>query len=649
MKKIPSWLRLIALIAVMFSTTNQLWSQTCTCNEYIYLNEITNGGKIHKYRINANGSLTEINPGGPWYPNGAASQLASPHGLGRDQNGNLYVANTYVNNGQIRRLDCDGNLKPTSEFVINNAGTFNISSLDNTIFANTSGSENVTAYSTCNGSIQNSVCFVDPPCASWQNGNCAGEDWGFYYDKRTGYFYTAYPQDQNDNNGNSNKKAAIYRYTIDDFGSGTCVPRFVESTSTTFGQLPAVGAHAIPLTNISGITTDDQGNIYYAATGYLEPGRIVKLDPNGNFLAASAIDPSDGNGGYWGARAIVWSETNGFLYVSTQTTTSTEDCIARFDTNLNYLGAAVNAVGSTGQGQTGFGSGKAMAIGMECCPNFASTSVNETVCVPATGTVVSLVDYLPCDDICAGDWVQISNTGASGGTAGVFNDCNNTFTYQRDGQACFRMTYTPSGPNAICSAFTIDLCLTFACYSIGNQVFEDTDNGGNRNGTEAGINGVQLRLLNADGSVYDSNSDVAGIQQLTVTTANGGYYRFDGLPQGDFVVEVLASNFNTGGPLEDLDSSTGAAQEANPNTNGDLNDNGLDAPVVGAIRSGVITLMAPEPTGETQPASYGAGSTTGTNAADANNNLTVDFGFFACIPPAVQPDFTVCSPAILQT
>ncbi|MEZ4987019.1 MAG: hypothetical protein R2795_18600 [Saprospiraceae bacterium] len=49
-------------------------------------------------------------------------------------------------------------------------------------------------------------------------------------------------------------------------------------------------------------------------------------------------------------------------------------------------------------------------------------------------------------------------------------------------------------------------------------------------------------------------------------------------------------------------SSTGPAQEASPNTNGDSNDNGIDTPVAGAIRSGCDHLAAPEPYGETQPA-----------------------------------------------
>ncbi|MEL7021702.1 MAG: SdrD B-like domain-containing protein, partial [Bacteroidota bacterium] len=64
-------------------------------------------------------------------------------------------------------------------------------------------------------------------------------------------------------------------------------------------------------------------------------------------------------------------------------------------------------------------------------------------------------------------------------------------------------------------------------YSLGNQVFLDNDNSGDLNGAETGIDGVQLRLLNSDQTVYDSDENTAGIQPLVVTTANGGYYRFD--------------------------------------------------------------------------------------------------------------------------
>lgn len=163
-------------------------------------------------------------------------------------------------------------------------------------------------------------------------------------------------------------------------------------------------------------------------------------------------------------------------------------------------------------------------------------------------------------------------------------------------------------------------------YSLGNQVFLDSDNSGDLNGAETGIDGIQLRLLNSDQTVYDSDTNTAGIQPLTVTTANGGYYRFDELPAGNYRIEVLVNNFATGNNLAGLASSTGANEELAPNSNTDSNDNGIDI-VAGAVRSRIVTLGGLEPTDETEPTTYGAGSTTGTASVDWLSNLTVDFGF----------------------
>ena len=90
---------------------------------------------------------------------------------------------------------------------------------------------------------------------------------------------------------------------------------------------------------------------------------------------------------------------------------------------------------------------------------------------------------------------------------------------------------------------------TISCaYSLGNRIFIDTDNSGALNGAELGVDGVQVRLLNANGTTYDSDTTTAGVQALTLTTAGGGYYRFDGLPAGDYMVEVVAANFAVGAP-----------------------------------------------------------------------------------------------------
>ncbi|MCU0491055.1 MAG: carboxypeptidase regulatory-like domain-containing protein, partial [Chloroflexaceae bacterium] len=160
-------------------------------------------------------------------------------------------------------------------------------------------------------------------------------------------------------------------------------------------------------------------------------------------------------------------------------------------------------------------------------------------------------------------------------------------------------------------------------YSLGNRVWFDGDNSGTINGSESGVDGVTVRLLDSAGNDIDSDPATPGVQPTVTTTADGGYYRFDNLPPGDYRVEVEASNFTGSGALAGTRSSTGAGQEADPNSNGDRNDNGLDTPVGGAIRSGVITLgAAAEPTGESDLAPSGQGN------RDAYANMTVDFGFF---------------------
>ena len=169
---------------------------------------------------------------------------------------------------------------------------------------------------------------------------------------------------------------------------------------------------------------------------------------------------------------------------------------------------------------------------------------------------------------------------------------------------------------------TIDAGLVVK-YSLGNRVWFDTDNSGDMNGTESGIGLVVVNLLHGDGTPV---LDALGAA-ITDTTDASGFYRFDGLLAGDYVVEVSASNFAASQPLEGGLVSTGAAQEADPNTDGDINDNGLDALVAGAIRSGVVTLgpgLSSEPTGEVAAQL----SASGQGAVDARGNMTVDFGIY---------------------
>jgi Ca2+-binding RTX toxin-like protein/protocatechuate 3,4-dioxygenase beta subunit len=63
--------------------------------------------------------------------------------------------------------------------------------------------------------------------------------------------------------------------------------------------------------------------------------------------------------------------------------------------------------------------------------------------------------------------------------------------------------------------------------SIGDRVWLDTDNDGQQDPGEAGLDGVTVRLLSANG----------GTVLATTTTAGGGLYRFEGLAPGDYRVQ----------------------------------------------------------------------------------------------------------------
>jgi uncharacterized repeat protein (TIGR01451 family) len=150
--------------------------------------------------------------------------------------------------------------------------------------------------------------------------------------------------------------------------------------------------------------------------------------------------------------------------------------------------------------------------------------------------------------------------------------------------------------------------------AIGNRIWLDngasggTANDGRQNGSEPGVSGVTVNLYTSTGSLVD-----------TTTTDAQGYYYFDMLSPGQYYVQIPASEFANGMPLDNLHSSTGA----DSTTTTDLNDNGIDAvdPSATGIRSNVFTLAAGSmPTGEDQTGYPGS-------LPDANVNATDDFGF----------------------
>jgi LPXTG-site transpeptidase (sortase) family protein len=179
---------------------------------------------------------------------------------------------------------------------------------------------------------------------------------------------------------------------------------------------------------------------------------------------------------------------------------------------------------------------------------------------------------------------------------------------------------------------TMDFGFTTPSYSLGNRVWFDTDNSSTINGAEVGVDGVQVDLYAADINGLPTGSALA-----TQTTANGGYYRFDTLEPGDYVVVIPAAEFDAGGPLVGYWSSgttlsgAGTTETASPDPDDDSdNDDNGDLQTSGTFDGAVISksvTIGPgtvEPTNETD--------TDPTNpAGEATNdrsNLSVDFGFY---------------------
>ncbi len=159
--------------------------------------------------------------------------------------------------------------------------------------------------------------------------------------------------------------------------------------------------------------------------------------------------------------------------------------------------------------------------------------------------------------------------------------------------------------------------------SLGDQVWFDTDNDGifePENG-ELGIDDVRLDLYRDENNDGEPTLDEFADSAVTATSSGfAGRYLFEDLAAGDYIVVVAPPNFDGGGALSGMSTSTGNDPAPDPDDDVNGDDNGTD---VGAlIASRPVTLSDNgEPTSE-----------------DGNNdsNLTVDFGFITGGNP---PDF----------
>jgi hypothetical protein len=177
-------------------------------------------------------------------------------------------------------------------------------------------------------------------------------------------------------------------------------------------------------------------------------------------------------------------------------------------------------------------------------------------------------------------------------------------------------------------------------YSLGNRVWFDTNNDGMINAGEVGISNVSVSVF-ADANA-DGTPDTPATAVASMNTDANGYYRFDNLTAGNYVVRVNSTNFTNGASLAGYQNTSGASSADTDSTSvaGQNGENGIN-PTGAAnliqsngILSGTINLGAPgEPTAESDVQATGQG------AIDSAANMTVDFGFFrACVSGTVWND-----------
>ena len=414
----------------------------CECNEAIYLNEVTGGGAIHKYIANPDGTLSEISS--PWLDNTALGEdFTNPHGLGTDLNGFLYI-NTR-GRGDIRKVSSIG--VPVAGFALD-VDSYNIDSYNNILYTNRQ-----------NGYIQSyDLCTGLPLCRIYLDGLNTIQNWGL--DIVDNYLYATSNIGQSSDPSIQAEPNYLWKIDLDQNSCADIanpIAPFLSSTGT-FG----IGNSVLGQTSIYGVTTDANGNIYVIERDRRdeEPtvpelsARLLKYSSNGVLLAISNWDIEEGtnphpgfvepNRGYFNAIGIIYSAVSNRLYVSTGS--PEDDCVAMFDVNLNYLGAAIPWTG------TGVDNAKAIAINKECCPVSNNMVIDTTLCNATLNEVILLHEILDCQGIIAeGEWTAVA------GSSGInFETCDNSITITSlDACGTFILESDGIGANVQCGAFKI--------------------------------------------------------------------------------------------------------------------------------------------------------------------------------------------------
>ncbi|HRK82670.1 MAG TPA: SdrD B-like domain-containing protein, partial [Saprospiraceae bacterium] len=162
--------------------------------------------------------------------------------------------------------------------------------------------------------------------------------------------------------------------------------------------------------------------------------------------------------------------------------------------------------------------------------------------------------------------------------------------------------------------------------SVGSTVFLDENNNGLQDLNEQGIAGVEMTLYDVGPDKIRGNGDDRGVIATTVTNSNGDYF-FGGLYEGNYIVIVGANQFAAGMSLVNSPLSSVPTVIDGMNIT-DADDNGIQTGGQSTETvSPVVMLVAGQmPTGAQEDGQGGTQDDAHPNA-DANGNMTLDFGF----------------------
>lgn len=227
----------------------------------------------------------------------------------------------------------------------------------------------------------------------------------------------------------------------------------------------------------------------------------------------------------------------------------------------------------------------------------------------------------------------VTDANATGGTLTFYTSYANAFNET----SALSLPVSPASDTkyyvrseTVNGCYDIDsMVVVVRCLSIGNYVWYDTNNNGTINASEQKIPGVDVNLfLDANNDGVLTGGELTAF--ATTTTDVDGLYLFENLKEGKYFVGIPSTEFGASGSLDNLYSSgttisnAGVISETNPPTvdanPADTDDNG-GTQAGGNVLSSVVTLKYnTEPVGESPDNS--------SNPSDANDNLTVDFGFY---------------------